>query len=137
MADSSILPVQHNERCVIQLSYGMNRVRVACHRLKILVHVEKYLAHDVGSQVCCFTGLQEFVRQSGDLIVCAPLDRKLMKLMQSLEDADASPLTCNNMSERALQTLKPRNVLNRDPHEGRVGVNTIAWDLSGFSANPL
>ena len=45
-----------------------------------------------------------------------------MKLLQSLGDADASPLTCNNTSERALQTLKPKNVLNLDPHEGRVGV---------------
>ena len=31
-------------------------------------------------------------------------------------------MTCDNAGERALQTLKPRNVLNRDPHEGRVGV---------------
>ena len=45
-----------------------------------------------------------------------------MKLLQSLGDADASPLTCDNTSEHALQTLKPRNVLNRDPHEGRFGV---------------
>ena len=45
-----------------------------------------------------------------------------MKLLQSLGDADVSLLTCDNASERALQTLKPRNVLNRDPHEGRVGV---------------
>ena len=45
-----------------------------------------------------------------------------MKLLQSLGDADASPLTCYNASERALQTLKSRHVLNRDPHEGRVGV---------------
>ena len=45
-----------------------------------------------------------------------------MMLLQSLGDAAASPLTCDNTSERALQTLKPRNVLNRDPHEGRVGV---------------
>ena len=45
-----------------------------------------------------------------------------MKLMESLGDADVSPLKCHNTSERALQTLKPRNVLNRDPHEGRVGV---------------
>ena len=45
-----------------------------------------------------------------------------MKLLQSLIDADASPLTCDNTSEHALQTLKPRNVLNRDSHEGRVGV---------------
>ena len=40
-ADSSILPVRHNERRVIQFSYGMNTVRVACRRLKILKHVEK------------------------------------------------------------------------------------------------
>ena len=45
-----------------------------------------------------------------------------MKILQSLGDADASPLTCDNASERALQTWKPRNVLNRDPLEGRVGV---------------
>ena len=45
-----------------------------------------------------------------------------MKLLQSLGDADASPLACDNASERALKMLKPRNVLNRDPHEGRVGV---------------
>ena len=45
-----------------------------------------------------------------------------MKLLQSLRDADASPLTCDNTSERALQTLKSRNVFNRDPHEGRFGV---------------
>ena len=56
------------------------------------------------------------------IVVYAPLDRKPMKLLQSLGDADASPLTCDNMSERALQMLKPSNVLNRDPHEGRVGV---------------
>ena len=37
-------------------------------------------------------------------------------------DANASPLTCDNTSERALQMLKPRNVLSRDSHEGRVGV---------------
>ena len=74
------------------------------------------------SQIRWFTGLQEFVCQSGDLIVYAPLDMKPMKLLQSLGDADASPLTCDNVSERALQTLKPRNVLNRDSNEGRVGV---------------
>ena len=45
-----------------------------------------------------------------------------INLLQSLGDADASPLTCDNTNERALQTLKPRNILNRDPHEGRVGV---------------
>ena len=45
-----------------------------------------------------------------------------MKLLQSLKDADASPLTCDNTSERALQTLKPRNVLNRDQNECRVGI---------------
>ena len=61
-------------------------------------------------------------RQSGDLIVYAPLDRKPMKLLQSLGDADASPLTCDNTSERSWQTLKPKNILNPDPHEGQVGV---------------
>ena len=45
-----------------------------------------------------------------------------MKLLQSLGDADASPLTCDNTYEHALQTLNPRNVLNRFYHEGRVGV---------------
>ena len=45
-----------------------------------------------------------------------------MKLLQSLGDADASPLTCDNASECTLQTLKPRNVFHLDPHEGRVGV---------------
>ena len=55
-----------------------------------------------------------------------------MKLQQSLGDADASPLTCDNASEHALQTLKPRNVLNRDPHEGRVGViETTADERTG------
>ena len=49
-------------------------------------------------------------------------DRKPMKPLQSLGDADVSPLTRDKMSERALQTLTPRNVLNQDPHEGRVGV---------------
>ena len=82
----------------------------------------KNLARDTGSQICWFTGLQEFVRQCGDLIVYMPLDRKPMKLLQSLGDAEASPLTCDNISERALQTLKPRNGLNQDCHEGRVGV---------------
>ena len=38
---SSILLVQHNKRRVIQFSYGMNTVHVACRRLKILAHVEK------------------------------------------------------------------------------------------------
>ena len=47
---------------------------------------------------------------------------KPIKLLQILGDADASPLTRDNPSERALQKLKPRYVLNRDPHEGRVGV---------------
>ena len=45
-----------------------------------------------------------------------------MKLLQSLGDADTSPLTCDNASERGLQTLNERNVLNRDPHKGRAGV---------------
>ena len=45
-----------------------------------------------------------------------------MKLLQSLGYADASSLICDNASERGLQTLKPKNVLNRDPDEGRVGV---------------
>ena len=40
-----------------------------------------------------------------------------MKLLQSVGDAVASPLKCDNTSERALQTLKPRNVLSRDLHE--------------------
>ena len=103
----------------------MNMVRVACHLLKILAHVEKYCstyAHDMGSQIRWFTGLQEFVCKSGHLIVYMPLDRKPMKLLQSLGDADASPLTRDNTSKRALQTLKPRNVHNRDPHKGRVSV---------------
>ena len=39
-----------------------------------------------------------------------------------------SSLTCDNASERVLQTLKPRNFLNRDPHEGRVGVIEVAAD---------
>ena len=39
------------------------------------------------------------MRQSGDLIVNAPLDRKLVKLLLSLGDADVSTLTCDNMSE--------------------------------------
>ena len=55
-------------------------------------------------------------------LVYAPLDRKPMKLLHSLGDAVASPLTCDNASERALQTLRPGNVLNRDLHEDRVGV---------------
>ena len=75
----------------------------------------------MGSQICWITGLQEFQRQSCDLNVYAPLDRKPMKLLQSLGDADASPLTCDNICERALQTLKPRNVLNQDP-QGWVGL---------------
>ena len=79
----------------------------------------KNLARDAGSTVCWFTGLQEFVRQSGEnLIVYAPLDRKPMKLLQSLGDTDASPLTCDNTSEHALQTLRPRNILNWDPSRG-------------------
>ena len=95
----------------------MNTVRVACRRLKILAHVEKSCSCcGISGTVCWFTGLQEFVCQSGDLIVYAPLDRKPMKLLQSLGDADASPLTCDNTRERALQTLKPRNVLNGDSH---------------------
>ena len=62
-----------------------------------------------------FTRLQEFVSQSGDHIVYAPLDRKPMKLMTIIGDTDAYPLTCCNTRKRALQTL---NVLNGDPHEG-------------------
>ena len=49
----------------------------------------KNLARDAGSQVRWFTGLKKFVRQSGDVIVCAPLDRKPIKLLQSLRDTDA------------------------------------------------
>ena len=55
-------------------------------------------------------------------LLYAPLDRKSMKLLQILGDSDASPLTCDNTSERALHTLKQRKVLNRDPYGGRVGV---------------
>ena len=98
----------------------MNNVRVACRRLKVLANVEN-LARETGSQMCWFARLQEFVRQRGDHTVYAALDRKPMKLLQSLGDADAFPLTYDNTSERALQTLTPRNVVNRDPHEGRVG----------------
>ena len=43
-----------------------------------------------------------FVRQSGDLIVYSPLDRKPMKFLQSIGDVDASPLTCDNASGRVL-----------------------------------
>ena len=32
------------------------------------------------------------------------------------------PRSCDNTSERALQTSKSRNIHNRDPLEGRVGV---------------
>ena len=81
----------------------------------------------IRDQICWFNGLQEFVHQSGDLIVYAPLGRKPMKLLQSLGDADASLLSCDNTRKRALQTLKPTNVLNRDP-EGRVGVIEAAAD---------
>ena len=90
--------------------------------------MSKNLARDAGSQVRWFTGLQEFVCQSGDLIVYAPLDRKSMKLLQSLGDADASPLTCDNTSKRALQTLNPRNILNQDPREGQIGVIEVTAD---------
>ena len=62
---------------------------------------------------CWFTRLHEFVSQSGNLIVYAPLDKKPMQRLQSLGNADASSLTCHNTSERALQTLKQRNVRNR------------------------
>ena len=85
------------------------------------MNVEKSCC-DAGSQICWFTGLQELVRQSGDLIVYTPLDRKPVKLLQSLGDADASLLTCDDTSKHALQTLELRNVLDRDPHEGRVGI---------------
>ena len=90
--------------------------------------MSKNLARDAGSQLCWLTGLHEFVRQSGHIIVYAPLDRKQMKHLQSLRNADASPLTCDDTSERALQTLKPRNILNRDPHEGRVDVIEVTVD---------
>ena len=46
-----------------------------------------------------------------------------MKLLQTHGDADASPLTCDNTSERAWQTLKPRNVLNRDLSRGSSWLN--------------
>ena len=111
---SSILPARHNEKRVLQFSNGMNTVRVACRRLTMLAHVEISCSWCGISSMLWFTGLHEFVHQSGDLIVYAPLDRKPMKLLQSLGDANASPLTCDNTSERALQTLKPRNVLNLD-----------------------
>ena len=55
-----------------------------------------------------------------------------MKLLQSLEDADASPLTCDNMSERALQTLKTRNVLNRDPMSVEYILVGIMVELAGW-----
>ena len=45
-----------------------------------------------------------------------------MKLMHILGDTETSQLTCDNASERALQTLKPKNVLNRYPDGSRVGV---------------
>ena len=32
------------------------------------------------------------------------------------------PRSCDKISDRALQTSKPINILNRDPHQGRVGV---------------
>ena len=89
----------------------------------------KNLARHTGSQICWFTGLQEFVCQSGDLIVYAPLDRKPMKFLQSLGNADASSLTYyDNTSERALQMLKLRNVRIREPHEVRVGVIKVTAD---------
>ena len=69
-----------------------------------------------------YVGLPDSRSQTGDLIVYAPLDWKPVKLLQSLGDADASPLTCDNASERGLQTLKPRNVLIEIPHEGRIVV---------------
>ena len=56
--------------------------------------------------------------------------RKPMKIMQkSLGGADASLLTCDNTSERTLQTLKPINVLNRDTHEGRVRIIEVTADV--------
>ena len=90
----------------------MNRVRVACRRMKILAHVEKSCSS------CGFSDM--LVPQTPGVCTSkwrpyALLNRKPMKLLQSLADADASPLTGDNASERALQTLKPRNVLNRDP----------------------
>ena len=94
-------------------SYLLSAEDVSARRKILLV---------IGISDMLVTGLQEFIRQSGDLIVNALLDRKPMKLLQSLGDADACPLTCDNTSERALQTLKLRNVLNRDSYEGRVGL---------------
>ena len=90
------------------------------------------IARDTGSQLRWFTGLQKFVRQTGDLIVYAPLDRKPMKLLKSLGYADALQLTCNNTSELALQTLKPINVLKQDPLEGRfVVIEATADERTG------
>ena len=61
-----------------------------------------------------------------------------MKLLQGLGDADAFPSTCDNTRERALQTLKSKNMLNRDPHEGRVGViEATADERTGNVLGPV
>ena len=89
------------------------------------------LPPNAGSQICWFTRLQKLVRQSVDLIIYAPLDRKLMKLLQCLGDADTSPLTCDNTGECALQTLETRDVFNWDPHEGQVE-QQLTWEQAMF-----
>ena len=91
-------------------------------------HLHQNLARNTESQIHWFTSLQEFVLQSGDLIVHASLDRKPIKLLQSHGDADASSLACEIASEGALQTLKSKDVLNRDHHESRVGIIEATGD---------
>ena len=91
----------------------------------------KNLARDTGSQIRWFTELHQFVRQSGDLVVYVSLDRRPMKLMQSLGDAHVPPLA-RDKSECSLQTLKPRNALNPRFTRGSVGViETTADDRTG------
>ena len=87
---------------------------------------QKNLARDTRSQICWFTRLRSFVHQSYDLIVYAPLNRKPMMSLKvkSLEDANAIPLTCGHTNES-------RHVLNRDPHEDRVGVIEVTGNVLG------
>ena len=91
----------------------MNTVRVARHRLKSEdLSARRKILHMIRD--LRYLGSPDF--RSLYVKVASKI------LLQSFGDADASPSTCDNRSDRALQTFKPRNVLNRDPSEGRLDV---------------
>ena len=105
----------------------MVQVQVACHRLKILTHVEKS---------CSWYGISDpLVCRTPEVCMSKWWTDSLCVTWQEANEAPAKSWRCWCIPvdmwqrERAcFANVEAENVLNRDPHEGRVGVSEATVD---------